>query len=558
MLLRPFLLTALLSAVVLAGCFGDGADDGLDDDDSDAAYVMEGDWSQPRQPARYDKAEPWKDFATARDGVDIAVGVFLPDIPGCDWQASDLPEECQVPVLVDGGPYYLDSVAVDKGRPQWVEWLVPRGYGVVQMALRGTGESGGCMGFKAPQDVPDVSDTVDWIVEQAWSDGNVALGGRSYDGTTAWAGAASGNPHIKTILPISGAVDAPDLYFRNGTTEVRALTPHIATYWALYAMGGGASDPSYRIPDWSQNVCPEVAESQVYGPLSGATGDASSEYWQSRDLTDDILADYDGSVWVVHGMEDWNVDPSQAVPFVNAMQDAGIPVRAWLGQWGHAYPDHMPEHINVRWDWSDQIVAWLDFYLKGEGDPPWLGVEVEDDTWRWRAEDSYPPRDAQWTAYEDSGDGTPLPTGETLELEWDVTDAGIAAGLARIHVEATPTSPNGGHLFAELYAGHAGEERRIAWSPMNLRFHEGGNTEAATLVPGMPVTARMQTEPFDAPLHEGDSLRLVLSRDGVEDLAPSPDPSPILIGDVTLTLPMVDADGFIEIPLGDDDPRLEE
>jgi predicted acyl esterase len=555
------LAATTVALVGLAGC-AQQIEPGEDLEDTAGAlgpYVMEGDWSTPRQAALYDLLPSIRVDVPVADGVEMALGVFFPDIPGCDWSQSDLPDACELPVVMDAGPYYTDRISIDKGRPQWVNWLVPQGYVVVQMALRGTGESGGCMEFKSPQDASDISDVVDWIAEQSWSNGNVGVAGRSYDGTSAWAAAASGNPHVKTIMPISGAVDAPQLYFRNGTHELRVLIPHIPIYWASYAVGAGGADPTYRGLNLVNNLCPGVAQPHVEGPMSAVTGEADSEFWQSRIYNDAILENYNGSAWVIHGMQDWNVDPSQAVPFVNDMMDADIDTLAWLGQWGHAYPDHSPEHINVRWDWADKIVSWFDYYLKDQGDAPWLGIEVEDDTYRWRQEERYPPtvpRDdlpvltASYRAPNDA-----IASSRPASFMFEAASTGIVAGLPRVHFEFSPTTPTGGALFAELYNERTGD--RIGWGVLDLRHYEGGNTNPARLNPGGLYATTIQFEPADSPIEAGDMLRLELSKDGVQDINPSLDPSPVVVSfeSMQLDLPIAPEDGFISIPLTEDDFR---
>ena len=46
---------------------------------------------------------------------------------------------------------------------------------------------------------------VRWLGEQSWSNGAVALIGKSYDGSTPWQAAMFGSEHdyLKTIVPIS-------------------------------------------------------------------------------------------------------------------------------------------------------------------------------------------------------------------------------------------------------------------------------------------------------------------------------------------------------------------
>lgn len=526
---------ALVILLLAAGCVTPASD--VDPASLDAGlldgYATERGWSMPRSPALYGKLEPVKAFVPALDGVELAVGLFLPAIEGCDWNATELADECRIPVVMDAGPYYGANVAVEKYRPPVIEWLVPRGYAVAQMSLRGTGESGGCLEFKNPADVDDVGAVIEWLGTQAWSNGNVGMIGRSYDGTSAWAGAASGNPHLKTIVPISGAVNGPFLYFKNGTSESRAPQNGM-TYWPTYATD--AQPPE----GYAQRLCQgSLVDSHRESITSTLTGDASSEYWQSRDLRGLITERYNGSVWVIHGLEDWNVNPSQAVPFINEMQDAGIPVHAWLGVWGHAYPDRSDEHRNVRWDWADRIVRWFDHHLKGIGEPPRLGVEVEDSLFVWRHEESYPPRDAEWLAIDVASGSIAANSALTFTTEPFANTTRIA-GLPRVHVEATPTTPLGGYVFAELSDVYPdGRAVRIGWAAMNLRYHAGGNTEPATLVPGQPVTALMEMEPVDALIAEGHALRLTLHKDGVEDIIASPDPSVVLIGGGQLLLPTI-------------------
>jgi predicted acyl esterase len=532
------LLALLLGALLLAGC----ATPGISVDpnvaiDGAKVYDTSRAWSTPLSPGKYDVLEGVQAMVPSVDGVEMAVGVFLPAMEGCDWNASALPDACRLPAVMDAGPYYGPNVDAEKVRPPITEWLVPRGYASVQMSLRGTGESGGCLEFKNPRDAEDISAVLDWIAAQPWSNGHVGMMGRSYDGTSAWAGAASGNPHLKTIVPISGAVDGPYLYYKNGTTETRGLQ-NGATYFPTYATD--AKPPA----EWSERLCRgSLEEAHRESAYSALTGDASSAFWQSRDLRPAILEKYNGSVWVIHGLEDWNVNPSQVVPFINDLQDAGIPTRAWLGVWGHAYPDRSDEHRNVRWDWADQVVRWFDFHLKGEGAQPSLHVEVEDNLFVWRVERGYPPRDALMTEFDLGADGL-APAGEgapgsgwvTQTARYTTTSEPLAAplriaGLPQLHVTVTPTTPRGGSLFAELWDVYPdGVSVRLGWAAIDLRHAEGGNGAPATILPGQPVVAKMEFEPVDAFVAEGHRLQLVLHKEGVEDVLQSPSPEPLMVG----------------------------
>ena len=64
-----------------------------------------------------------------------------------------------------------------------------------------------------------------------------------------------------------------------------------------------------------------------------------SDYWEERYHLQDVIDNYDGSVYLVWGLQDWNVDPYHAFPTHQMLVDAGINIRTIAGQWAHNYPD---------------------------------------------------------------------------------------------------------------------------------------------------------------------------------------------------------------------------
>lgn len=579
--MRRAALLFVIIPLLVAGC----AVPGGSLDKSSGALLPEYDtsrgWSVPLSPALYSVLPGVKQFVPSFDETPIALGIFLPDIAGCDWNASSLPDACKVPVVMDAGPYWADHIEVDGFRPPLIEWLVPRGYAVVHMSVRGTGESGGCMETMSLNEQKDVDHIVTWLGEQPWSSGNVGMMGRSYDGSTPWMAAAFGNPYLKTIVPISSVPSEPELLFKNGTSEVRGPIFTNGLYWAGYGLGAlddGA--PGYRAEHLAENVvCPDVYQGTVDSFATAATGQANSQFWKDRHFKDRVLENYNGSVWIVHGLEDWNVNPSQVVPFFQQLQDKGIDAKMWLGVWAHAYPDRVDEHRNVRWDWAEQTVRWFDKYLKNDASiDTGPAVEVEDSLFVWRAEESYPPRDATWLELSPSNGGklvpkeeaeagqimlvasgaqttgVPLgdfgPVADSVAFATPVLEENVRiAGLPQFHVTVTPTTPGGGYLFAELHDQYPdGRTVRIGWAAMNLRFHDGGNTEMKTLTPGTPVVAKMEFEPLDAHVAEGHRIFLIIQRQGVEDIIPVNTPDPFFISEgasSVLRLPTIVRDDVV-------------
>ena len=75
-----------------------------------------------------------------------------------------------------------------------------------------------------------------------------------------------------------------------------------------------------------------------------------------------MLENYEGSVYLVWGLQDWNVDPYHAFPTYQLLRDAGINARAIAGQWAHNYPTNRidtvhfqvvmePKHIQTCLEW---------------------------------------------------------------------------------------------------------------------------------------------------------------------------------------------------------------
>lgn len=500
-----------------------------------ATGVTQASWSQPPEEGDHPAQAGVEVRVESVDGTELALGVFRPAIDGCDWQATSLPPGCQLPVVLHAGPYFQDQVEVGLTDPPLIDRLVPHGYAVVQMALRGTSESGGCYAFQDPRDVADIDAVVDHLADQGWTNGKLGMIGFGAAGRAAWAGAATGNPHLETVVPISAPIDAPDLYFKNGTVHGDALAPPV-TYYGTDATAATQA-PAYVADRWTTNLCPGQDDTWPSGASTTVTGDASSPYWRARDLTEDVLANHTGSVWVVHGLRDWKVNPSQVIPFIEHLDQQGIPVLAWLGQWGHVWPDDLEDNPDPRHDFAQHLLAWFDHHLLDDEHPPRLGVHIQGSGYDWRWETSYPPQGSTWTDHD--AVGKPLAWGQTWTHTIEVADRELVIqGLARLHATVTPTTATGGELYAGLY--HDTPEDRsmlIGWAGLDLAYHDGGNTDPAVLVPGQAVLAKMQFEPVDAVIPAGHDLRLVVYRDAMQGLVPNTDPSPVIIGDVTLWLP---------------------
>ena len=467
-------------------------------------------------------------------------------------------EGVTVPVIAEFGPYFDEASVSTPGIEEpgtWlgemiIEQIVPHGYAFAQVAVMGTGRSNHCMDLMGNAEQLGVDAAVTWLGTQDWSNGKVAMIGKSYDGSTPWQAAMFGNEHLATIVPISGLIGVMELMWRNGSSEARAPIMHNGVYGS-YGIDGDEED--------LQNACPDY----IIGPGTGVSAwmwgsEAAGTYWAERYFLDRVLDNYEGSVYLIQGMHDWNVDPHMAVPTINLLYDRGIEAKGLFGQWDHDYPDRpdimfdrsgvgrgieaYPEM--VRMDWMQDLLEWFSYYLKDEGEKPWLGVEIQSNQGSWRLEDRYPMSETTEILWElgstelaaAGGSNTILPDAnsgpvyETPPLEEDL----YFGGLPRLHVNVN-TMTVGGQIYALLEDCDGSTCIHIGHAIMDLRYHAGGSDEQSWGAPFEQITALMEFFPMDVEVAAGHTVRLSLMSTG-EDYLPSAASSIVTVNNAGSTL----------------------
>ena len=463
-----------------------------------------------------------------------------------------------VPVIAEFGPYF-DEASVETGGIEepgtWlgtmiIEQIVPHGFAFAQVSVMGTGRSNHCMDLMGTAEQLGVDAAVTWLGSQNWSNGNVGMIGKSYDGSTPWQAAMFGNEHLTTIVPISGLIGVMELMWRNGSSEARAPIMHNGVYGS-YGIDGDLED--------SGNMCPDY----IAGPATGGAawawgGEAAGSYWAERYFLDRVLENYNGSVYLIQGMHDWNVDPHMAVPTINLLYDNNIEAKGLFGQWDHDYPDRpqimfdrsgvgrgieaFPEM--VRMDWMQDLLEWFTYYLKEEGPKPWLGVEIQSNQGPWRFEDRYPMSNTDEILWElgssdltSAGGGNTIfpdassgPVYETPPLQ----EALYFGGLPRLHVNVN-TATVGGQIYALLEDCDGANCIHIGHAIMDLRYYAGGADEQTWTPIFEEITALMEFFPMDVEVAAGHTIKLTLRSTG-EDYLPSAASTAVTVIDAGSTL----------------------
>ena len=273
----------------------------------------------------------------------------------------------RIPVIMDASPYYsccgrgnenetkaYDGNGVIAKMPLFYDnYFVPRGYAVVGVDIVGTSRSTGCGDVGGEDEIDSVVAVIDWLngrntaedlggdpVTADWTTGAVGMIGKSYDGTLANGVAATGVRGLKTIVPISAISSWYD-YTRSGGV------PYSLDYMPW--LGGYVGHDSA--------ACDAVRE-ELGEQDADESGDYTS-FWAERDHVKDA-SKVRASVFVVHGLSDYNVQPNHFGNWWAALAKNHVPRKIWLGLEEHVDPFEFR-----RAAWVDELHKWFDYWLMG-------------------------------------------------------------------------------------------------------------------------------------------------------------------------------------------------
>lgn len=496
------------------------------------------------------------------------------------WLPSNTELGEKVPVIAVVSPYFSfgqpgdesgATYVVGAGRGEFIyDNYIPHGYAFAQVSVFGTEESSGCFDYRGEGEGWGIHKAVEWLGTQNWSNGKVGLYGKSYEGATQWEAAALGSEHLATIVPISGTTGLHPLLYKNGSAEARSQVMHMNYF---------SSTVDYNEDDFD-NICPDIIEGFFAGPVTYGAGELDpymSNYYDEREHLSKAFQNYNGSVYWVQGMQDWNVDPHQVFPGYQMFVDGGFEVRGMLGQWEHNYPDQWSKHNAqdsgyggeaihnmTRWDWAQDLFEWFEYYLKGIGEKPELHAQIQRNDGEWRIESTWPPLDAaplpvsladcsqtgQRVAGASVGGGGL--SGVTFDCPalFEEQDAHLS-GLFTLHLDVT-AAMDGGQIFAEMQDAETG--LRLGHATMDIRYYQGGS-DPTTVLPGQSLTMLMEFQAIDAILPAGHGIRLVLTETGEDYLAPACGIlCPVTVNGGTLTVHQIVRDGSMTLitPQGDE------
>lgn len=152
----------------------------------------------------------------ARDGVRLYMDVYRP-----------AEQKEKIPAILSWSPYgkkysSLDMLPMTKwhtcvkrsdlsGLEKFegldpADWC-PRGYAIISVDTRGSGNSDGHIVVQGAQEAEDGYDVVEAVAKMEWCNGNVGMAGNSYLAISQWFVAATQPPSLKAIAPWEGLSD---------------------------------------------------------------------------------------------------------------------------------------------------------------------------------------------------------------------------------------------------------------------------------------------------------------------------------------------------------------
>lgn len=309
-------------------------------------------------------------------------------------------------------------------------WLV-RGYAVVFAAGIGTRYSEGIASCGSEEEIISAKAVIDWLcgrtkaytdktgnieVKARWSNGNIAMTGRSYAGTVPFAVATTGVSGLKTIVPLAGIASWYDYYRANGTPSAALYYPgDDCDLLAAYCMSRMLDEDDYA----KVKEVFEASQEEMKAAEAKLSGDYNV-FWDERNYTnnaDKIKA----SALIFHGLNDFNVKTKQFDMMYKAFKQSGRDVKLVLHQGAHMTPDNI-----VNFDYYGLLNRWFAYWLNNVKNDVLSvpNVQIQDNTdLSWAAYDAWPGANKATTYYANINNGLlPSPGTGISEFSSDLTN----------------------------------------------------------------------------------------------------------------------------------------
>ncbi|MFV0518157.1 MAG: Xaa-Pro dipeptidyl-peptidase [Aminipila sp.] len=270
----------------------------------------------------------------------------------------------------------LDCIA------DWYTYFNSRGYASVFCGGLGTRGSQGVTITGSREEVVAFKAVIDWLngrcraftnttdnieIKADWCTGKVAMTGKSYLGTMSIGVATTGVEGLETIIP-EAAISNWYEYDRYNGLVVPPLgwQGDDISLLSKYCCSRAKDEDDYeKIKALYEN---RISQMEIEQDRESGN---YNKFWDERNYLN-CMDRIKASVFIIHGLNDWNVKTNQCILFWDELTKRNINRRMILHQGEHIYISNLADL-----QFTDIMQSWLDYWLYGiENDTSQIKSEV--------------------------------------------------------------------------------------------------------------------------------------------------------------------------------------
>lgn len=271
---------------------------------------------------------------------------------------------------VNGEAKTAEVYGAENGIYSLNDYFLGRGFITVYSGGVGTRGSDGVRSTGGKSETESAVAVIEWLtghrkaftnrtdgieIKAWWSNGKVAMTGKSYLGTLAVATATSGVAGLKTVIAEAAITSWYDYYRENGLVVApggfQGEDADVLAVDTFSRQKQGADFQRIK-PEWDKAL-KTITKNQ-----DRQTGDYTA-WWDERNYRND-LQHIKADIVSVHGLNDWNVKPKNAIKLWEGLRDLPIQKKLFLHQGQHVYLNNV-----LSLDFTDMMNLWLSYELLG-------------------------------------------------------------------------------------------------------------------------------------------------------------------------------------------------
>lgn len=234
------------------------------------------------------------------------------------------------------------------------KYFAGHGYTAIRVDIRGTGDSEGIIEDEYPKiEQDDGVEVIEWIAKQRWSNGSVAMIGKSWGGFNGLQIAARQPEALKTIITLCSTDDryADDVHYRGGTMMASDML-----WWAstMFAYNARPPFPKFVGDRWYDMWLDRLENTPPFVEkwVEHQTRDS---YWKHGSVNEN----YSDIQIPVLTMSGWADAYPNAV--FRLMNNLNVPKKAIVGPWAHEFPDLAIPGPQIGY--LQEVLEWLDKWM---------------------------------------------------------------------------------------------------------------------------------------------------------------------------------------------------